>query len=232
MERVYELIQAVTEKFPQDTFFISINQQLEQGISHVKNYYHNFNNAFVTLDNKSWIILKDKAVKNALDSRRGQRKQGFFNHLNEAFAYQHLLKLGYTNIKILAEASKKSPDISYESNGEQLYCEVKSIGISDNEIVRRSTAAYVDRSMDGMLSETFFNKLKLDIEKAQSQITSQGDGLVFIIIKFDDFSGTYQETYREQIESFINSHPIANIFIRFEQGYECISKSYIHTLIK
>jgi hypothetical protein len=233
MERIYELIQSVRKKFPIDNFFISIEQQLEQGISHVKNHYDDFNNALMILDDESWATLKEKAVKNAPDSRNGQRKQGFFNHLNEAFAYQHLLKLGYTNIKILTEGNNnKSPDISYKRNGEELYCEVKSIGISDNEITRRNSVAYVDRSMDGILSETFFNKLKLDIEEAQSQIKSQGDGLVFIIIKFDDFTGTYQETYREQIKSFINNHSITNIFIKFAAGYEPVSKNSVHSLEK
>ena len=135
MERILELIQAVREKYPNDDFFISIEQKLKDNVDHVKKYYDEYNKALMTLDDESWSILKIKAIKNSFNSRKGQRKQGFFNHLNEAFAYQYLVTIGCTNTKVLAETNvKKTPDISYEKQGEKQYCEVKSIGISDDEV--------------------------------------------------------------------------------------------------
>ncbi len=223
MSRLLELIQAVNRKYPNDDFYQSFEKDLRENYSKKESLYV-FNDALTILDDDSWLILKERVLESFKECRIGQKKQAFFNQLNEAFAYQHLASLGYTNIKILAENGKnKTPDISYTASGKELYCEVKTLGISDDEIARRSSVGYVDRSMYCELSDEYFNKLNYHLIEAQSQIKSQG--LVFIVIRFDDFTGTNQDRYREQITSFINNHSVSNIFIKFEQGYESIYKN-------
>lgn len=54
----------------------------------MKKYYQVYNNALIVLDDESWKILKEKALQHYFDHRRGQKKQSFFNQLNEAFAYR------------------------------------------------------------------------------------------------------------------------------------------------
>ena len=55
-----------------------------------------YDRALSTLDDESWDILKNKALQHYLDHRNGKRKEGFFNQLNEAFAYRHLIKQGFS----------------------------------------------------------------------------------------------------------------------------------------
>jgi len=90
------------------------------------------------LDDESWNTLKEKAIEHFRDERDGQRKQSFFNQLNESFAYRYLLHKGCKNVRFIKEGKKKSPNISFIDRGTESYCEVKTVGVSDDEINRRA----------------------------------------------------------------------------------------------
>src|SRR3974390_3112899 len=98
------------------------------------------------LDASSWKILKKKAVDHYMNQRRGQRKQGFFNQLNEAFAYRYLCRRGFRRVRFIQEGAQKTPDIRFSDHGILKCCEVKTIGISDDEIKRRSSNSVFDGS--------------------------------------------------------------------------------------
>lgn len=185
-----------------------------------KHVFNTIENALITLDSESWQVLKGKALEHFKSHREGQKKQDFFNQLNEAFAYQYLISQGYSYVKILSESNRKNdktPDISYVDNGKEYFCEVKTIGISLDEIFRRSaTNEYVDRSNYIKLQPEFFNKLVDTIEKAKEQINTEGEGFVFVLIRPDDFSQTYMRTYREQITSFVQDYDRTKLVIKFE----------------
>ncbi len=65
------------------------------------------------LDDESWHILKEKALQHYFDHRKSQKTQGFFNQLNEAFAYRYLVNKGFKNIRFIKEDKNKRPDIEY-----------------------------------------------------------------------------------------------------------------------
>ena len=127
-------------------------------------------------------------MKHYPEYREGQKKQGFFNQLNEAFAYRYLVNSkGVENIQFLKEGRSKTPDIKFVVNNKQLYCEVKTLGISDDEIKHRKTSSSGD-PIDEYLSDGFLNKFKYAVESAWEQINSCGtNGLAYIHVNFDYF---------------------------------------------
>jgi hypothetical protein len=109
----------------------------------------------------------------------------------------------------------KTPDIGYVDQGLK-FCEVKSIGISDDEIKRRygpdpgSHAVRGQDFFDGnaytTLSDGFLNKLKIAVNEARKQIASvKGTGIVFLLLRFDDLTPDYVETYRAQLREFCDA---------------------------
>jgi hypothetical protein len=162
--------------------------------------YRAYDKAFDCLDPASWERLSKKAVAHFLDHRRGQLKQGFFNQLNEAFAYQFLLRQGYTHVCVLPEDGKTTPDLSYRHGNAVRYCEVKSICISDEQIDRWEAEDGFDGSIYDNLSAGFLRKLDADLKSAYKQIASKGpDGY---------------ERYRAQIEQHLSQTEVPEVYVK------------------
>jgi len=136
MKRIRELIETVTRVYPQDRFFLDFEESCRTNAAKGA-AYRTYNDALQVLDGQSWQILKDKAVAHFRDHRRGQLKQGFFNQLNEAFAYRFLVRRGCIGVVMLPERGASTPDIRYVEAGWVKHCEVKTLGLSDEEIHRR-----------------------------------------------------------------------------------------------
>ncbi|MGB8339934.1 MAG: hypothetical protein WCD07_10825 [Burkholderiales bacterium] len=217
MQLVYELFNAVETAYPNDNFIDSMKEILSQSMQ-ARSIYGAYNRAFSYLDQESWRLLKRKAIQHFRDHREGQLKQGFFNQLNDAFAYQYLVRKGCSNVRVLREDGNACPDISYLESGLLRFCEVKSIGISDDEIQRRNGPRKVrDGSFDQRLSEGFLNKLASSLTSARAQITSNGgDGLVFVVVTFDDFTTRNYRVYRAQLANRVLDHDSPEVFIKVE----------------
>ncbi len=86
MKRIRELVAEIRKTYPADDFFADFEESCR--IEPLKrNHYRSYNDALGMLDDESWNILKEKAIEHFYNERVGQRKQAFFNQLNEAFAY-------------------------------------------------------------------------------------------------------------------------------------------------
>ncbi len=194
------------EKHPEDNFFADLD--LTFRVSRLaRATYRAYDRAFQCLDPESWQELSKKAVCHFLHHRNGQLKQGFFNQLNEAFAYRFLVRRGYTGVRILPETGQRQPDLIFWNRCRHDYCEVKTIGISDQEISRRSTPQVCDGSIYYDLTPEFLKKLDSTMTNALNQIRSQNaSGLVYLIVNFDDFTLGYYERYRRQLSACIQAH--------------------------
>ena len=210
MERILELIASVKHK---DDFYDDFDYNICIDPD-IRAQYEIYNNALMTLDNQSWGILKDKAIRHYLDERNG-RKVGFFHHLNEAFAYQYLLKENYENVRLLDEVKgRKNPDILYYLNGKEYACEVKSFDISDDEIVRRRKIQACESSYH-FLSNGFLNKFNDAVFHAKKQIHAIGlEGLIYVMIKPNDFTLEYFDIYKDQLITFSHNENLKNIIVR------------------
>ena len=137
--------------------------------------------------------------------------------MNEVFAYRYLVSKGFDNVRFIKEDNRKrSPDIRYKIHNVLKYCEVKTLGISNDEINRRNAEGVVhDSSVYITLDYGFLNKFCHAIKNAKKQICSFGiDGLVYIIIRFDDIALDNYNNYRKQLIEFSKAHGFENIFVK------------------
>jgi hypothetical protein len=216
MKRFRELIARIQERYPSDDFFAKFEQSCGAEPS-IRSHYRSYNKALMLLDNKSWSVLSEKAINHFRDERKGQRKQGFFNQLNEAFAYRYLLRRGFKDIQFIKETKGKTPDISFVDRGTVGYCEVKTIGISDAEINRRETPGVHDGRVYFNLSVKIQRTLESDIREAWAQIHSVGEnGLIFVLIRFDDIASDYYERNRKQLTEFCRIRRFENLVIKID----------------
>lgn len=214
MRHIRQLIALAKATYPNDGFFAGVEQTVKL-VPEARAQYRAYERALSTLDSKSWIVLRDKAIAHFTDHRIGQQKQGFFNQLNDAFAYQYLLRRGYEHVRILQETGKTQPDIEYMDGGEKRFCEVKTIGISDAVIARRAKVQVTSSSIYQELSSEFLSKLESTLNAADCQIKAcRGTGLIFLLMYFDDFTLDHYDRYREQISARLESHTAENIYIK------------------
>ena len=142
MVRIRELIEESRRRYPDDNFFEYFEKEC-QTFQAKREQYNAYNEALMTLDDESWNILKEKAIEQFPNDRLvkmkqefpnyklWQMKQAFFNTLNEAFAYRYLVNNDFKNVKIT-----KSIDIVFDMKDSINCCEVKTLGISDIELMR------------------------------------------------------------------------------------------------
>jgi len=176
--------------------------------------YRKYDSALQLLDKESWQTINEKAVAHFNDHRHGQLKQGFFHQLNEAFAYNYLVRRGFSNVRMLREFGKTTPDIQYLEAGLVKHCEVKTIGLSDAEIQLRETQS-VYQNPYANLGEGFFQKLVCDVKNAKVQIAKQNtSGLIYLIINFDDIALDYYSEYRRKIISFCRDQNMHDLYIK------------------
>ena len=213
MTRFREFIEDVRKAHPEDQFLADFAESCRVNPAKAR-AYRTYDDALRVLDTHSWHILKGKAIRDYRNHRRGQLKQPFFNQLNEAFAYGYLTRQGCTHVEILQESNTPTPDIRYVEAGALKHCEVKSIGLSDAEIQRRESGEVHETSYE-RLDNGFLNKLSSAIGKAKAQIDSQGtDGLVYLIVRFDDMAPDYQG-YKRQLREYFRKHDIRDVYIKF-----------------
>jgi hypothetical protein len=226
MQRMRELIAEVQASHPSDRFFDRIEQTWAAS-RQARAQYAAYNRAFQTMDDQSWSELKSKAVKHFLDHRPGQLKQGFFNQLNEAFAYQYLSRRGYAGVKVLREDGKVKPDLEYITGAELAFCEVKTIGISQEQLARWDAGGAFSGSIYSELSTGFLKKLDATITTAWNQIRAQGArGFIYLVVFFDDFTLMNYERYRTQIRRLIDAHQAPSIHVKVGLlGHRKLSKS-------
>jgi len=218
MKRILEIIGDIRRRYPCDDFFSNFEEdyRISSEKGGMRDYYCLYNKALITLDNESWEILKEKALNQYMNHREGQKKQGFFNHLNETFAYQYLVHEGFDDVRFIREGPQISPDIQFVAHGIPWCCEVKTLGISDAQIKRRSSFEVIDIADYINLDNGFLNKFSDAVIAARKQMQSWGtNGLVYIIVNFDDPSlDLYQDYHREQLIKFVQDHGFENLFIK------------------
>jgi len=115
----------------------------------------------------------------------------------------------------LREVGKTQPDIEYLDSIERRFCEVKTIGISDEVIARRATLQVTSSSIYQELSAGFLRKLESALDIANSQIkVRRGKGLIYLLVHFDDFTLDYYDRYRKQIATCLASHTAESIYVK------------------
>jgi len=204
------------EKYPCDDFFTHVMNETLKISPEAGRYYLEYEIALDKLDPESWEVLKEKAIAHFTDHRDGQKKQGFFNQLNDVFAYEYLTENSCHDVHILQEGAARQPDIEYMNAETKYFCEVKTINISEDEIIQRSGLQISSTSADEELSSGFLEKLKSTLDDAGRQINARGGtGLIYIVMHFDNIAyEDHWDRYCKQISDCLEAHPAKWIHVR------------------
>ena len=154
-----------------------------------------YNELLEIIDYQSWDIFEQKLLSKFSDENPKRGKNGFFNTLNEIYAYHYLLEKKYDNIRFTEESNCKStPDLIFSCESKEYGCEVKTYTTSDKQLNIYEEADVVDTyELYSCLNDGFYNGVKEHISKANSQI--KNNGIIVLIIDFDDFTLQYIEKY-------------------------------------
>jgi hypothetical protein len=126
-----------------------------------------------------------------------------------------LVAKGYGDVQFIPEDKKPRPDIGFTCDGITMYCEVKSLGISNDEISRRNTVMAYDGGVYAKLNDGFLKKFCDAVNAASRQIDALGsEGLVYIVVRFDDIALDHYRIYRRQLIEVSEKHGFDNLFIK------------------
>ena len=122
----------------------------------------------------------------------GRGWQQLITILNQARAYNYLRGIACSSVRFIPKATQKrveTPDLEGTLGTSKVLCEVKTINVSDEEVLSRrngTAGTTTDRLEPG-----FFNKLKSDLRKANQQMEAYCRGthtkrIAYVVINFDD----------------------------------------------
>lgn len=116
---------------------------------------------------------------------------------------------------MLPEENVRTPDIRYREAGQLKHCEVKTIGLSDAEIGRRQSRGVLRTGYSAQLDSGFLNKFSSVVATAKARISARKtDGLVYLVVLFDDMALDHYPDYRRQLISFCREKEIRDVYIK------------------
>ena len=77
MKRIREIVADIRNRYPSDDFFSDFEETYRISESKRK-VYQAYGRALNKLDDQSWQVLKEKALRHFQDHRKGQRETEFF----------------------------------------------------------------------------------------------------------------------------------------------------------
>lgn len=159
------------------------------------------------LDDEAWAFLKGEALPRLIATDPTRPGEPLFETLNEAKGYNHLVRIGCTNVKFIprSTANTRTPDLQGLLASTNVLCEVKTINRSTIEIDRINKGDAAPTLP--YLPEGFFNKLSCDLKTASSQLLAfSADAgihrIAYIVVNLDERVECADE-YRSQIETYI-----------------------------
>ncbi|MCK9606635.1 MAG: hypothetical protein M0R33_09320 [Methylomonas sp.] len=110
----------------------------------------------------------------------------------------------------------KTSDLSFEENSAYGLCEVKTIGVSDEELDRYEKGEVFSTTVYRELGEGFFNKLGSLIENALEKMQEPIEKkLIFFVVHFDDHALYFFSTYEKEIKRFVGlKYPSIEIYFQ------------------
>jgi hypothetical protein len=176
------------------------------------------------LDAEGWQDLRVRAA-NLLEARIGGRGwQPLFDVFSEALGYGYLQSIGATNIRFIPpEPNIKTPDLAGKLNAETVFCEVKTINISEMEAGRRRRIQEGGPSVTNIsmrVGDGLLGKLVSDLKCAVKQLDAKDPQrrarrFILTVVHFDDWVGDFQPEYFQQIDEHLLTNPIVECKLVF-----------------
>lgn len=141
----------------------------------------------------------------------GRGWQALFDVFSEVRAYGYLHDIGCTGIHFIPRRKTKTPDLGAMRDGRPLFCEVKTINISQDEADRRRRIYHegaMVASKTLQVDNAFLCKLTDTLHGAVGQLdaadpTREARRVVFTMLHFDDWIGDYQPKYIAQLDEHL-----------------------------
>jgi hypothetical protein len=201
LPRVYELVACL--KGAPKSYFRNFAASLRDNPIKLKHFI-DIEVELAALDVAAWDHLKTKVGPLFMKGEKVRGWQGAFSELNEAKAYNFLVRRGYTYVEFIPRRSDaKTPDLRAKMGNVDVLCEVKTINRS-KRAVRAKTQAIVS-SVSSLLPAEFFSKLALTIRGADQQMAAFSlapalKRIIYLVINFDDRLHECVDDYLVQIQ--------------------------------
>lgn len=212
-------------------YFQNFERHVRESPHHVEPIYLRWEKELQGLDSNAWEFLKGEASPYLVHKDRGGRGwQQLFDILNQARAYNRLKTLNCSSVRFIPRAEKqglRTPDLEAALGAEKVLCEVKTIGISQEEV--RARNYFTVRSIAIRLEDGFFRKLRSDILDAKDQMDAYdamgtAQQYVYINTCFDDFLAQCKEEYFRQIDQYLSDYPIPAVKLVFHNDHTAFYK--------
>lgn len=223
LPRIYELRDQIENPESPNSCFQHLEQTLQ--LPEALLAWSTLENELKGLDSAAWEFLKKEACVylTKWDEDRGRGRQQLLTIINQARAYNFLRKSGWSDINFVQRSNKKgvkTHDIQGASDLNKVLCEVKTINISDDEKLLRSSKTIRTIQSLSKLTPNFFCKLRSVLEQAKIQLgtydkNDEARHMAYIIPHFDDSWGEHNEEYFHQIDQYLCEKPVHKIEIVF-----------------
>jgi hypothetical protein len=238
LPRVYELKDRLTDPAHPDAYFRDFGAGLITNPSKLKAFL-NLESQLGKLDTAGWVDLRDRAVPRLIAPERsdGRGWQGLFDLFSKARAYEYLQEIGASDIHFLPCSKRrgaKTPDLAASWEGSPLFCEVKTLNISQEAADQQRRVAegeMVSSSTGSLLGAKYLVKLTNTLEHAVEQLdgadpTRTAKRIVFATLHFDDWVGDYQREYISQIDAHLAQNPVTGAELVFCLGSNLFKRSF------
>ena len=201
LPRTYELVASL--KGAPKSYFKNFDTSLRDNAIKRK-YFVDIEAELAALDPDAWDHLRAKVGPLFARKEKARGWQGAFSELNEAKAYNFLVRRGYTSVEFIPpRRDTKTPDLRAKIGNVEVLCEAKTINRSERAIVTQIQKAA--SSVSNRLSTEFFAKLVSTIKLADRQMavfssTLDTKRIVYVVINFDDRLHEYVDDYLIQIQ--------------------------------
>ena len=214
LPRIYELKDLVDPSHP-DAYFQNFEETLEVRVASCA--FRELEDRLAALDDAAWQDLKKRAAPLFTKRSAGRGWRELFDILrSETRAFGYLQSIGCTGVHFITTTGQKTPDLRASQDGRSVFCEVKTINISDEEAKRRIRgrghySVVSSRRQD--VSGGFLQKLRCTLAAAVEQLDAadpqrQAVRVIFTMLHFDDWWGDHQARYIAQIDEHLMQHPV------------------------
>lgn len=214
LPRTYELVASL--KGAPKSYFKNFTASLRDSAIKRK-YFVDIEAELAALDANAWDHLRAKVGPLFARKEKARGWQGAFSELNEAKAFNFLVRRGYTSVEFIPpRRDTKTPDLRAKTGNIEVLCEAKTINRSERAIVAQIKKAV--SSVSTRLSAEFFAKLVSTISLANRQMAMFSSALdakriVYVVINFDDRLHEYVGEYLIQIQEQENEFMLPGLEI-------------------
>jgi hypothetical protein len=169
-----------------------------------REYFVDMEAELAALDSAAWNHLRTKVGPLFTKKEKVRGWQGAFSELNEAKAYNFLIRSGYTSVEFIPRnQDTKTPDLRAKLGNIDVLCEAKTINRSERAIVAQLHKAA--SSVPIQLGKEFFAKIASTTRHADRQMAAFSSALdtkriIYVVINFDDRPHEYVDNYLIQIQ--------------------------------